>query len=147
MRRMAVTGLGLVSSIGNNQAEVLGSLRQGRSGIEFIPQMQALGYRCPVAGRVKSFETLASGKRFLRTMSPAACYAVVAARDALADVGMEMAAVREERVEVVVGTGAGGMNVAAWAKTQMVSHKSPSGLGAAAVAEMLNSTAALNLAV
>ena len=50
MRRVVVTGMGIVSSIGNNQHEVLQSLREGRSGIEFVPEMADLGFRSQVAG-------------------------------------------------------------------------------------------------
>jgi 3-oxoacyl-[acyl-carrier-protein] synthase-1 len=147
MQRVVVTGIGIVSSIGNSQEEVLRSLRQGRSGIEFIPQLKEFGYRCQVAGRVKSFEAQGIDKRFLRTMSQAARYAAVATREALADAIIGMAPLRGDRVGIVVGTGAGGMNEAAQAETWLVSHKSPSRLGTAGAAKMMNSTAALNLAV
>jgi 3-oxoacyl-[acyl-carrier-protein] synthase I len=147
MRRVVVTGIGIVSSIGNSPKEVLCSLRQGRSGIEFIPQMRELGYRCQVAGRVKDFGTQEVGKRFLHTMSQVARYAVVATREALADAHLEIAALRGDRVGVVVGTGAGGMNEAARAETWLVSGKSPHRLGATGAAKMMNSTVALNLAV
>ena len=56
MRRVVVTGLGIVSSIGNTKDEVLRSLREGASGIEFVPEMEQLGYRCHVAGRVNDFD-------------------------------------------------------------------------------------------
>jgi 3-oxoacyl-[acyl-carrier-protein] synthase-1 len=147
MRRVVVTGMGIVSSIGNSQKEVLCSLRQGCSGIEFIPQMREFGYRCQVAGRVKDFGMPRVGKRFLRTMSQVARYAVVATCEALADAHLDLAALRGNRVGIVVGTGAGGMNEAARAETWLVSGKTPHRLGATGPAKMMNSTAALNLAV
>ena len=53
MKRVVVTGLGVVSSIGNNAAEVTASLKAGKSGIEFMPQYQELGFRSQVAGTLK----------------------------------------------------------------------------------------------
>ena len=53
MKRVVVTGLGVVSSIGNNAAEVTQSLRDGKSGIEFVPQYRELGFRSQVAGTLK----------------------------------------------------------------------------------------------
>ena len=53
MKRVVVTGLGIVSSIGNNAAEVTQSLRDGKSGIEFVPQYKELGFRSQVAGTLK----------------------------------------------------------------------------------------------
>ena len=53
MKRVVVTGLGIVSPIGNNAAEVTQSLREGRSGIEFVPQYKELGFRSQVAGTLK----------------------------------------------------------------------------------------------
>ena len=57
MRRVFVTGLGVVSCIGNNKDEALISLRESRSGIEFIPEMEELGFQCHVGGRVKELNT------------------------------------------------------------------------------------------
>ena len=53
MRRVVVTGMGIVSSIGTNKGEVLASLRSGRSGIEFAPEYQALGFRSQVHGPIR----------------------------------------------------------------------------------------------
>ncbi|MCK4866700.1 MAG: beta-ketoacyl-ACP synthase I, partial [Alphaproteobacteria bacterium] len=52
MRRVVVTGLGIVSSIGNNQMEVVDSLREGRSGIEFCPEYAELGFRSHIHGSI-----------------------------------------------------------------------------------------------
>jgi 3-oxoacyl-[acyl-carrier-protein] synthase I len=80
MRRVVVTGMGLVSCIGNNKAEVLRSLREGRSGLEFIPELRELGLQCQVAGQVKGLDAVVAkvGKRPLQTMSNVAKYTAVA---------------------------------------------------------------------
>jgi 3-oxoacyl-[acyl-carrier-protein] synthase I len=72
MRRVVVTGMGIVSSIGNTKAEVLRSLRESRSGLEFFPEMAELGFKCCVAGRIKQFDTSRVSKRAKLTMSAVA---------------------------------------------------------------------------
>ncbi len=71
MRRVVVTGLGIVSCIGNNQREVLEALQQGRSGIEAIPERKTLGFRSCLGGRIKGLEPPDIPKRNLRQMGPA----------------------------------------------------------------------------
>lgn len=146
MRRVVVTGIGIVSSIGNNKAEVVRSLREGISGVEFIPEMKELGYRCQVAGVVKGLKMHGIGKRPLQTMSDVARYAAVATLEALEDAGVETEALKRNRVGVVLGTGGGGINEAARAETWLLRYKSPARLGATGVVKIMNSTAALNLA-
>ncbi|MFN3475986.1 MAG: beta-ketoacyl-[acyl-carrier-protein] synthase family protein [Candidatus Methylomirabilales bacterium] len=146
MRRVVVTGMGVVSSIGNNKEEVLRSLCEGLSGIAFIPEMKELGYRCQVAGLVKGFKTQGIGKKPLQTMSDVARYTAAATLEALEDAKVEREALKSRRVGVVLGTGAGGINEAARAETWLLSYKRPGRLGATGVVKMMNSTAALNLA-
>lgn len=146
MRRVVVTGMGIVSCIGNNKGEVLRSLQEGISGIQFVPEMQELGFRVQVAGLIKGLDTSGIGNRPLRTMSDVAKYAAVAALEALQDAGLSMDALRSTRVGVVVGTGGGGFNEAAKAEMLLLTHRSPSRLGAVGPVKIMNSTAALNLA-
>lgn len=146
MRRVVVTGMGIVSSIGNNKEEVLRSLRESTSGIKFIPEMQELGYRAQVAGRVQGLETEGIGEQSLRTMSDVARYAAVSTLEALEDAKVEPEALQHKRVGVVLGTSAGGINEAAQAEARLLSHQSPTRLGVNGVMKILNSTAALNLA-
>jgi 3-oxoacyl-[acyl-carrier-protein] synthase I len=98
MRRVVVTGMGIVSPIGNSVAEALQALREGRSGVEFIPEMRALGLRCHVAGRVRGLDTTRLGKRPLQTMSDVAKYAAVAALEAIEDARVGWEALRSPRV-------------------------------------------------
>jgi 3-oxoacyl-[acyl-carrier-protein] synthase I len=149
MRRVVVTGMGITSSIGNSRDAVLQSLREGHSGLEFVPEMRELGLRCQVAGRVKGLETEVAkiGKRPLQTMSNVAKYAAVAALEALDDAKMPRDALRSSRVGVVVGTAYGGINEVAKTENLLLTQKSPARLGATGAVKILNSTPALNLAV
>jgi 3-oxoacyl-[acyl-carrier-protein] synthase-1 len=146
MRRVVVTGVGIVSSIGNDKRRVLNALRRGISGIEFVPAMRELGYRCQVAGLVKDFSTQHIGKRPLQTMSTVARYAAVATSEALADATLGRAALEGQRVGVVVGSALGGTNEAVRAEACVLACRRPTPVGAKGVMKILGSTAALNLA-
>ena len=78
MRRVVVTGLGIVSSIGNTAGEVLTSLREGRSGISANEDMAEHGFRSRIAGAVKLDPADHVDKRTLRFMGPGAAYAYIA---------------------------------------------------------------------
>ncbi len=106
MKRVVVTGLGFVSSIGNNRAEVLASLREGRSGIEFMPELAAMNDRVKLAGTVKGFqfptadsldwifpEHVKLSRVQLRTMVPHAVFAVAAMEEAILDAKLDAALV------------------------------------------------------
>jgi len=107
MRRVVVTGMGIVSSIGTNKGEVLASLREGRSGIEFSPEYQALGFRSQVHGpiRVKREELI--DRKLLRFMGDAAAFTYIAMTQAIADSGLPESMVSNERTGMIVGSGGG----------------------------------------
>jgi 3-oxoacyl-[acyl-carrier-protein] synthase-1 len=107
MRRVVVTGLGIVSSIGTNKDEVLASLRAGRSGIEAAPEYQALGFRSQVHGpvRVKTEELI--DRKLLRFMGDAAAFTYIAMTQAIADSGLPESMVSNERTGLIVGSGGG----------------------------------------
>lgn len=146
MRRVVVTGLGVVSSIGNNKGEVVRSLKESLSGIEFLPEMQELGFKCCVGGRVKRFDARRLPKRAKLTMSPAALYAAVAALEAIEDAKLPPEALKSPRVGVVVGGSFGGINEVAKAEHLLVNYKNPSRLGGTGLARTMHSTASGNLA-
>ena len=146
MRRVAVTGMGIVSCLGNHTAEVWRSLTAGTSGVQVVPEMKDLGYRRPLAGLVKGLATEGIPKRPLQTMSTPAKYAAVAALEALRNAGLPLDLLRSTRAGVVVGMGAAGINDAAAAEAALLAHKSPARIGATAIVRMVNGTAALNLA-
>jgi len=146
MNRVVVTGLGIVSSIGNTTKEVLSSLWHGQSGIVFIPEMQDLGFKCCIYGPVKQLDTSSIRKKALQTMSQAAQYAVVSALEALEDANLCPKGLQTGRVGIIVGTGLGGINEVALAERLLITHKSPSRVGATGPVRIMNSTASGNLA-
>src|SRR5471030_194049 len=107
MRRVVVTGMGIVSSIGTNKGEVLASLREGRSGIEFSQEYQTLGFRSQVHGpiRVKREELIE--RKLLRFMGDAAAFTYLAMVEAIADSGLPESMVSNERSGLIVGSGGG----------------------------------------
>ncbi|MEW5839359.1 MAG: beta-ketoacyl-ACP synthase I [Pseudomonadota bacterium] len=105
MRRVVVTGMGIVSSIGNNQHEVLQSLREGRSGIEFVPQMAELGFRSQVAGTLKLKPEELIDRKLYRFMGDAAAYTYLAMAEAVTDSGLAPEQVSNPRTGLIVGSG------------------------------------------
>jgi len=105
MRRVVVTGLGIVSSIGNDAGEVLTSLREGRSGVVAAPEYADLGFRCQVHAPAKiDWEALVD-RRAARFLAPGTAYAHIAMDQAIADSGLSEAEVSHERTGLIVGSG------------------------------------------
>jgi len=105
MKRVVVTGLGIVSCLGNDAQQVLDSLRQGRSGIRFKPEYAELGFRSQVAGVVDiDIEALVDRKQ-LRFMGDAAAYAYIAMQQAIDDAGLEASDVSHPRTGLIAGSG------------------------------------------
>ncbi|AOH35204.1 beta-ketoacyl-ACP synthase I [Luteimonas sp. JM171] len=107
MRRVVVTGMGVVSCLGNDLDTVSRSLRESRAGIRFVPEYQELGLRSQVAGVPEIDLAAAIDRKLKRFMGDAAAYAYVAARDAIAAAGLDDAQVRCERTGLVAGSGGG----------------------------------------
>lgn len=105
MRRVVVTGLGILSSIGNNQAEVLDSLREGRSGIVGAPEYRELGMRSQVHGTVKIDLDQTVDRRLRRFMGDGAAYNYLAMQQAVEDSGLEPGDVSNERTGLIMGSG------------------------------------------
>ncbi|OHZ03200.1 beta-ketoacyl-ACP synthase I [Salinicola sp. MIT1003] len=105
MKRVVVTGLGIVSCLGNDAQQVLDSLRQGRSGIRFKPEYAELGFRSQVAGVVDiDIESLVDRKQ-LRFMGDAAAYAYIAMQQAIDDAGLEASDISSPRTGLIAGSG------------------------------------------
>ncbi|MEG3115839.1 beta-ketoacyl-ACP synthase I [Salinicola sp. 4072] len=105
MKRVVVTGLGIVSCLGNDAQQVLDSLRQGRSGIRFKPEYAELGFRSQVAGVVDiDIESLVDRKQ-LRFMGDAAAYAYIAMQQAVDDAGLEASDISNPRTGLIAGSG------------------------------------------
>ena len=105
MRRVVVTGLGIVSSIGNNAEEVTASLKAGRSGIEASPEMVEHGFRSQIAGTLKIDVAEHIDKRTLRFMGPGAAYAYIAMDQAIADAGLSEDQISNPRTGLIAGSG------------------------------------------
>ncbi|MDP6516457.1 MAG: beta-ketoacyl-ACP synthase I, partial [Alphaproteobacteria bacterium] len=105
MKRVVVTGLGIVSSIGNNKQEVVDSLKQGRSGLEFCDEYRDLGFRCHVHGSLKIDLDAALDRKIRRFMGDGAAYNYLAMAEAIADSGLEGNEVSNERTGMVMGSG------------------------------------------
>ncbi|MEN1943664.1 beta-ketoacyl-ACP synthase I [Luteimonas sp. MJ293] len=107
MRRVVVTGMGVVSCLGNDLDTVSKSLRDSRPGISFVPEYEALGLRSRVAGVPQIDLTAEIDRKLKRFMGDAAAYAYVAARDAIAAAGLTDEQVRSVRTGLVAGSGGG----------------------------------------
>lgn len=108
MKRAVITGLGIVSSIGNNQQEVLASLREGRSGITFSQELKDAGMRSQVWGNVKLDTTGLIDRKVVRFMSDASIYAFLSMEQAIADAGLSPEAYQNNpRVGLIAGSGGG----------------------------------------
>lgn len=106
MRRVVITGMGIVSCIGNQQSEVLQSLRDGRSGIRFQPEYQAMGLRCQIAGSIENLNLEERIPRKLyRFMGDAAAYSYIAMEEAIAQAGLSEAEISHPRTGLLMGSG------------------------------------------
>ncbi|TCW00355.1 beta-ketoacyl-ACP synthase I [Biostraticola tofi] len=107
MKRAVITGLGIVSSIGNDQKEVLASLQQGRSGITFSQELKDSGMRSHVWGDVKLDTTGLIDRKIARFMSDASVYAYLSMEQAIKDSGLTDDQVSNDRTGLIVGSGGG----------------------------------------
>jgi len=105
MKRAVITGLGIVSSIGNNQAEVLASLKAGRSGITYSQEFADLGLRSQVWGNIKLDTSELIDRKALRFMADAAAFAYISMQQAIEDAGLTEELVSHPRTGLVVGSG------------------------------------------
>ena len=107
MRRVVVTGMGIVSSIGNNLQDVTGALRQGRSGIEYSEEYQELGFRSRIHGSIEVDLAGAIDRKQKRFMGDAAAYNYLAMLEAIQDSGLSQDVISSPRTGLVVGSGGG----------------------------------------
>ncbi len=105
MRRVVITGIGIVSSIGSNAQEVTAALREGRSGIVFAPDYAERGFRCQVHGAPSVDIEAMVDKRVRRFMGDGAAWNHIAMTQAIADAGLSEAEVSHERTGLVMGSG------------------------------------------
>ncbi|WP_373020625.1 beta-ketoacyl-ACP synthase I [Thiomicrorhabdus sp.] len=108
MKRVVITGIGIVSSLGNNKQEVTDSLRNGRSGIVFAPEYAENGLRSQVHGAVKNLDFAEHiDRKQLRFMGDAAAYSYIAMQQAVEDSGLTPEQVSNPRTGLIAGSGGG----------------------------------------
>ncbi|MEE9595420.1 MAG: beta-ketoacyl-ACP synthase I [Acidiferrobacterales bacterium] len=107
MRRVVVTGVGIVSSIGNDKKETLDSLRAGRSGIEFDQEYADLGFRTNVHGSIRLNVDELINRKVRRFMGDSAAFNYVAMQEAISDSGLEQDDISNPRTGLIVGSGGG----------------------------------------
>ncbi len=146
MRRVVVTGLGIVSPIGNNAFEVVDSLKAGRSGIEASAEMAEHGFRSQIAGTLKIDPAEHVDKRALRFMGPGAAYAHIAMGQAIADAGLEESDVVNERTGLVAGSGGPSTSALFKAHQTVLTTGATKRIGPFAVPKCMSSTISANLA-
>jgi len=105
MKRIVVTGLGIVSSIGNNKKEVLASLQEGKSGLEYAPEYAELGFRSHVHAPIHLNPEEFIDRKHLRFMGDSAAYAYLAMQEAIADAGLQPENISNNRTGLIVGSG------------------------------------------
>ena len=106
MKRAVITGLGIVSSIGNNSLDVLASLKAGQSGISYCPDYAERGFRCHVHGDIKGLDLDEHiDKKRRRFMGDGAAYNYIAMEQAIADSGLEEKEISHPRTGLVMGSG------------------------------------------
>lgn len=138
MRRVVVTGLGIVSSIGNNANEVLASLREAKSGVVAAPEYAELGFRCQVhAAPQIDWESLVD-RRAARFLAPGTAYAHIAMEQAIADSGLSEGEISHERTGLIVGSGGPSTRVIVEAAAT-TKEKGPKRIGPFAVPKAMSS--------
>jgi len=115
MRRVVVTGLGIISSIGNTKDEVTAALRQGRSGIVAVPEYAKYKFRSQVAGTLKIDLAERIDRKAMRFMGDGTAYNYLAMEQAIADSGLEDGEISNERTGIIVGSGGPSTSNQVWA--------------------------------
>jgi len=145
MRRVVVTGLGVVSSIGTNAEDVLTALREGRSGITASEEMAEHGFRSRVAGAIDIDPTEHIDKRTLRFMGPGAAYAHIAMGQAIDDSGLGEADIVNPRTGLVAGSGGPSTSAMLAAHQTVLKTGATKRIGPFAVPKCMCSTISANL--
>ncbi len=145
MHRVVVTGLGVVSSIGNDKQEVLESLKAGRSGIRFSETYAEMGFRSHIHGDIQIDLDSLVDRKIRRFMGDGAAYNYVAMKEAIADAGLEDGDVSNVRSGLIMGSG-GPSTSNQVAAADIAREKSPKRVGPYMVPRCMSSTNSANLA-
>lgn len=145
MRRVVITGMGIVSCIGNNVEEVLASLKEGKSGISAAPEYAELGFRSQVHGKPDINLADHIDKRLFRFMGDTAAYNHLAMEQAISDSGLEDTDVSNERTGIIMGSG-GPSTRSQVAAADITREKGPKRVGPFAVPKCMSSTTSATIA-
>ncbi|MEM6944757.1 MAG: beta-ketoacyl-ACP synthase I [Pseudomonadota bacterium] len=145
MRRVVITGIGIVSSIGNDAAEVDKSLREGRSGIVFAPDYAERGFRCRVHGKPEIDIEAHVDKRVRRFMGDGAAWNHIAMTQAIADAGLTEDEVSHERTGLIMGSG-GPSTKNLFEAARITQERGPRRMGPLMVPRTMSSTNSATLA-
>ncbi|MDX1737858.1 MAG: beta-ketoacyl-ACP synthase I [Alphaproteobacteria bacterium] len=145
MRRVVVTGIGIVSSIGNNQNEVLTSLKEGKSGIVFCEDYAERGFRSHVHGSVDLDPAEHIDKKLMRFMGDGAAWNYIAMEQAIDDAGLEESDVSNERSGLIMGSGGPSTKNMLWS-WDTAREKSAKRVGPFMVPRIMSSTNSATLA-
>ncbi|MHA3979980.1 beta-ketoacyl-ACP synthase I [Halovulum sp. GXIMD14794] len=140
MRRVVITGIGIVSSIGVDKDEVMTSLKESRSGIEFAPDYAEHGFRSQIQGRPKIDIAEHIDKRQLRFMGDGAAFNYIAMQQAIEDSGLEEGDISNERTGLIVGSGGPSTKNMLSAHTTVLEKGSPKRMGPFMVTRCMSST-------
>jgi 3-oxoacyl-[acyl-carrier-protein] synthase-1 len=146
MRRVVVTGMGIVSSIGNNSQEVLASLREARSGISRSEDFAKHGFRCQVHGAPTLDPSGSVDRRAMRFLGPGSAWNHVAMEQAIRDAGVEQGDISNQRTGIVMGSGGPSTSTIVAAADVTREKGSPKRIGPFAVPKAMSSTASATLA-
>ncbi|RUX28697.1 beta-ketoacyl-ACP synthase I [Mesorhizobium sp. M7A.F.Ca.US.011.01.1.1] len=146
MRRVVVTGIGIVSSIGNNANEVQTSLHDAKSGISFSDSFAEHGFRCQVWGAPTLDPSAMIDRRAMRFLSQGAAWNHVAMDQAIADAGLGESDITNERTGIVMGSGGPSTRTIVEAAETTLKNGSPKRIGPFAVPKAMSSTASATLA-
>ena len=145
MKRVVVTGMGIVSSIGNNTQEVTASLREAKSGIVRAEKYTELGFRCQVHGAPTLIPEESVDRRAMRFLGGGAAWNHVAMDQAIRDAGLEQSEVSNERAGIIMGSGGPSCRAIIEA-ADTARTKGPKRVGPFAVPKAMSSTASATLA-
>lgn len=145
MRRVVVTGMGIVASVGNNAQEVLASLREGRSGIVAAKEYAELGFRCQVHGTPNLEWEPMIDRKVRRFMGAGAAWNYISMEQAIRDAGLEKAEVSHERTGLIMGSG-GPSTRAIVQAADTTREKGPRKVGPFEVPKAMSSTNSATLA-
>lgn len=140
LRRVVVTGMGIVSCIGNNKEDVLESLKAGKSGITFSQEYADLGFRSQVHGKPDIDLAASIDKRLWRFMGDAAGYVHLSMEQAIADSGLEENDIVNDRTGIIVGSGGPSTSAQVLAADITREKGSPKRVGPFAVPKAMSST-------